>query len=170
LDDYTQNHINDGLITITNNDKNIPLPPYSNRNNFTCDPTTGELTYNNISTNYSKLTQNQIYSITQVANTKNSNVSKLTKGIDSKNFGLGPSIKDIFAIIPMKVAGIQTGSNYIEFGGTLQNQERLYFGPVNINRMTIKLVTDRGDPVDLNNVDWSFSLLCEQLYKKSSTT
>jgi hypothetical protein len=70
----------------------------------------------------------------------------------------------------MKVAGIQTGSNYIEFGGTLQNQERLYFGPVNINRMTIKLVTDRGDPVDLNNVDWSFSLLCEQLYKKSSTT
>ena len=169
IDDYTQNHINDGLITITSTDKNIPLPSYANRNNFTCDPTSRELTYNNsttTATNYSKLTQNQIYSITQVANSKNSSSSNLTKGVSSKNFGVGPFVQDIFGIVPMKVAGLQSGSNYIEFGGTLQNQERVYFGPVNIHRMSIKLVTDRGDIVDLNNVNWSFSLLCEQLYKQ----
>jgi hypothetical protein len=69
----------------------------------------------------------------------------------------------------MKVNGLQNGSNYIEFGGTLQNQERVYFGPVNIHRMSIKLVTDRGDIIDLNNQNWSFSLLCEQLYNQNSS-
>lgn len=167
IDDFTQNHINDGLITITSSDKNIPLPSYANRTNFICNPITKELTYNNLTTDYSKLTQNQIYSITQVANSQNSTSSNLTKGISSKNFGIGPFVQDIFGIIPMKVAGLQSGSNYIEFGGTLQNQERVYFGPVNIHRMSIKLVTDRGDIVDLNNVNWSFSLLCEQLYKQN---
>ena len=169
IDDFTQNHINDGLITITSTDKNIPLPSYANRTNFVCDPITKQLTYNNSTTDYSKLTQNQIYSITQVANTKNSTSSNLTKGISSKNFGVGPFVQDIFGIIPMKVNGLQNGSNYIEFGGTLQNQERVYFGPVNIHRMSIKLVTDRGDIIDLNNQNWSFSLLCEQLYNQNSS-
>jgi len=171
IDDFTQNHINDGLITITSTDKNIPLPSYANRTNFVCDPITKQLTYNNstTTTDYSKLTQNQIYSITQVANTKNSTSSNLTKGISSKKFGVGPFVQDIFGIIPMKVNGLQNGSNYIEFGGTLQNQERVYFGPVNIHRMSIKLVTDRGDIIDLNNQNWSFSLLCEQLYKQNSS-
>jgi hypothetical protein len=66
----------------------------------------------------------------------------------------------------MKVSGLANGSSYVEFGGTLQNQERLYFGPVNIHRMTVKLVSDRGDIVDLNGANWSFSLICEQLYKQ----
>jgi hypothetical protein len=74
---------------------------------------------------------------------------------------------DIFGIIPIKTAGLQAGSTYVEFGGTLQNQERMYFGPVNIHRMTIRLLNDRGDLVDLNNTNWSFSLVCEQLYKQT---
>ena len=169
IDDFTQNHINDGLITLTSSDKNIPLQSYANRSNFICDPISGQLIYDNLSrTDYSKLTQKQIYAITEVANSKNTNSTNLTKNINSKNFGIGPFVQDIFGIVPMKVSGLQAGSNYIEFGGTLQNQERVYFGPVNITRMSIKLVTDRGDIVDLNNVNWSFSLLCEQLYKQPS--
>ena len=167
IDDFTQNHLNDGLITITGTDKNIPLPSYANRTNFSCDPVSGQLTYNNTDlVDNSKLTQNQIYSITQIVNNQNSNSSNLTLGINSKNFGLGPFVQDVFGLIPMKTTGLQPGSTYIEFGGTLQNQERTYFGPVNIHRMSIKLVTDRGDTVDLNNVNWSFSLICEQLYKQ----
>jgi hypothetical protein len=165
IDDYTQNHINDGLITITSTDKNIPLPSYANRTNFTCDPTTGQISYNNIPTDNSKLTQNQIYSITQVANTNKSTVSLLTKGISSKNFGVGPFVKDIFGLLPVKTTGMAIGSVYVEFGGTLQNQQRLYFGPVNIHRMSIQLLNDRGNLVDLNNANWSFSFECEQLYK-----
>jgi hypothetical protein len=31
--------------------------------------------------------------------------------------------------------------------------------------MTAKLLTDRGDLVDLNNANWSFSIIAEQLNK-----
>jgi hypothetical protein len=128
---------------------------------------TKQLTYNNSTdpTDYSKLTQNQIYSLTQIANSQNTSSSNLTRGVNSSSYGTGPYVQDIFGLVPVKVAGLQPGSTYIEFGGTLQNQERVYFGPVNIHRMSVQLVTDRGDIVDLNDVNWSFSLLCEQLYK-----
>jgi hypothetical protein len=68
----------------------------------------------------------------------------------------------------MKVSGLANGAYYIEFGGTLQQQERLYFGPVNIRRMSIKLMNDKGDTVDLNGANWSFSFVCEQLYQQKS--
>jgi hypothetical protein len=49
----------------------------------------------------------------------------------------------------------------MEFGGTLQNQNRKYFGPVNIKKLSIKLMNDRGDVIDLNGTNWSFTLICE---------
>ena len=110
LDDYTQSHLNDGLVTL--------LPQ----------------------------------------ETENS----------SKKYSTGPFIQDMFGLIPIKTSGLQNGQPYIEFGGTLQNQERVYFGPVNIHRMTIKLVNDKGDVVDLNGSNWSFSFVCEQLYQQTS--
>ena len=63
----------------------------------------------------------------------------------------------------MKITGLTPGQSFVEYGGTLQNQDRLYFGPVNIRRMSVKLVSDRGDVVDLNGANWSFSLICETL-------
>ena len=68
-------------------------------------------------------------------------------------------------MIPVKTASLPSGAPYVEFGGTLQNQERVYFGPVNIQRMGIRLITDKGNALDLNNANWSFSLICEQLNK-----
>jgi hypothetical protein len=65
----------------------------------------------------------------------------------------------------MKLSGLKNGDTFVEYGGTLQNQERIYFGPVNIHRMTVRLLGDRGNVVDLNGANWSFSLICEQLYK-----
>ena len=166
LDDYNQNHLNDGLVTITSTDTSIPLPSYAKKSNFICNPQ-GQLTYNTDElVDNNKLTQAQIYSITQIANGQGSTTSNLTKSVSTKSYGSGPFAKDVFGIIPMKVAGLANGSSYVEFGGTLQNQERSYFGPVNIHRMSVKLVSDRGDIVDLNGANWSFSLICEQLYKQ----
>lgn len=166
LDDYNQNRLNDGLVTITTKDTEIPLPAYANRTNYICDPITKELTYNTtLRTDYSKLTQNQIYSLTQLANSKNT-ANEISGGeVSAKNYGSGPFAKDVFGIIPMKLSGLKNGDSFVEYGGTLQNQERLYFGPVNIQRMTVKLLGDRGNVVDLNGANWSFSLICEHLYR-----
>jgi hypothetical protein len=65
----------------------------------------------------------------------------------------------------MKLTGMQNGSYFVEYGGTLQNNNRFYFGPVNIHRMSVKLISDKGNTVDLNGTNWSFSFLCQQLYK-----
>ena len=38
LDDFNQNHLNDGLVTITNAETDIPLPSYANRSVIECTP------------------------------------------------------------------------------------------------------------------------------------
>jgi len=158
LDDYTQNHLNDGLVTVTSTDTDVPLPSYATRMNYKCDPQTGKYSVadsTSTSNGGNKLTANQIYAANQILNAQ---VNKQTTGSS------GPFVQDVFGLVPVKTSGLTLGQSYIEFGGTLQIQERLYFGPVNIRRMSVKLINDKGGVVDLNNVDWSFSLIAEQLY------
>lgn len=159
LDDYTQNHLNDGLVTTINADTDVPLPSYASKVNYKCDPETGSVVISNIynSTNYNSLTNAQIYSANQILNAQQ---QKSAKNIQSS----GPFIQDIFGLIPVKINGLSYGQTYTEFGGTLQIQERIYFGPVNIRRMTVKLMSDKGNVLDLNGQNWSFSLIAEQLY------
>jgi len=169
LDDYNQNHLNDGLVTIANREISIRLPSYANPSNRTCDPVTGQLTYNtSVSTDNKKLTANQIYALTEIVNSKYS-TETTGSSISSKSYGNSPSAKDVIAILPMKVAGLQNGASYMEFGGTLQNQGRSYFGPVNIRKLAVSLMSDRGNKVDLNNANWSFSLIVESLNKLKPT-
>jgi hypothetical protein len=168
LDDYNQNHLNDGLVTITTTDTYIQPSSYTNKSNFVCDPATGELTYNTANDIQSKrLTQKQLYSVVEIANSANNSSIISSTGVSGNNFGVGPFEKDVFGLIPLKLAGLQNGQSFVEFGGTLQNQERTYFGPVNLKRMTVRLKTDRGNVLDLNGSNWSFSLICEQLYRQT---
>jgi len=155
LDDYIQNHLNDGLVTVTKKETNISLPSYSSQSIKICDPVTNTPIIST-TTNKNGLTSKQIYAMNQSLISKRNAINSYSKG---------PNVQDIFAMIPLKIGGIPNGSYYVETGGNLQNQERVYFGPVNIQRMSIKLVNDRGDIVDLNKVDWSFSFICEQLYR-----
>lgn len=158
LDDFNQNHLNDGLVTIASQDRSVTLPSYANRKNYRgCeDPITGEITFNTIGST-AGLTQKQIYSVEQIIMEQNKIRNKMSAG---------PFVKDMFALLPVKTSGAEPGSIYNEFGGTLQQQERVYFGPVNIRRIAIKLINDKGDVVDLNGANWSFQLVCEQLYQK----
>ena len=41
---------------------------------------------------------------------------------------------------------------------------RYYYGPVNIKKLHIQLLDEYGDIIDLNNMDWSFSLTITMLY------
>ena len=161
LDDFNQNHLNDGLVTVTKRDNSVTLPSYANRKKYTCDPITGEITNTGIPSGQNSLTQNQLYSLNQLISTQNKNRGSVNSG---------PFIKDMFALLPVKTSGMIPGSIFVEYGGTLQNQERVYFGPVNINRMKIRLINDRGDIVDLNGANWSIQLVCEQLYQKQKST
>jgi hypothetical protein len=168
LDDFNQNHLNDGLVTISPKDSNIPLPSYANLYNFQCDPATKQRIYDSTAvTEYKKLTQVQTYSIAQIINSQTANIltpnTPPTVKNPGKSYGFGPYVTDVFANVPLKLTGLVPGQSYVEYGGTLQDQNRYYFGPVNIHRMSVKLVTDRGNVLDLNGSNWSIGLICEQL-------
>lgn len=154
LDDYVQNHLNDGLVTLTAQDNQIKPDPYI----MVCDPITKELVPRPL--NYGSpgitYTDKQLYSFQQKVQSQRTQITGYSKG---------PFVNDLFGMIPIKQGTF--GGIYTEFGGPLQNQDRLYFGPVNIHRMTIRLLNDRGDLVDLNKNDWNFSLICEQLYRNT---
>jgi hypothetical protein len=108
------------------------------------------------------LTQKQTYVIQEIINKKKESQKPLVK------FSKGPYVQDIFGFIPIKTSGVAIGSSIIDYSGPLQNQQRVYFGPVNIRRMSIQLLNDKGDIVDLNGANWSFSFSCEQLYQTGS--
>ena len=62
---------------------------------------------------------------------------------------------NILAMIPLNSNSFQTcfdnGADFIE-------KKRNYFGPVNIQRLKIQLLNQYGEILDLNNMDFSFSL------------
>lgn len=161
LDDFNQNHLNDGLVTISNKDTEIRNPIYAEKSKYKCDPATKEIIYETSRNEAgNNLTQAQLYTITEIANSRVNTI-----GESSENYGSGPFVKDVFGLIPIKTAALQNGNVYVEFGGTLQNQQRTYFGPVNISRMAVRLLSDKGDVMNLNGSNWSFSLIAEQLYQ-----
>jgi hypothetical protein len=154
LDDFIQNHVNDGLITIASVENDLTLPSYASRVSYQCDPITGRKVAG-IGTNnqFTTLTAKQLYSMNQVIDARRS----------TSTYTAGPFMRDVFGLVPIKLAGLAFGQTYMEFGGTLQNQNRKYFGPVNIKKLSVKLMNDRGDVIDLNGTNWSFTLICEIL-------
>jgi hypothetical protein len=103
------------------------------------------------------LTNAQLYTINSINNNNNNLTNYLAKA---------PTSSDILAIIPVKTStGVPTGSLLVEFSGSLQDSVRTYFGPVNIDRMAVKLLDDKGNILNLNGNDWCVSLIAECLYQ-----
>jgi hypothetical protein len=160
IDDFNQNHLNQGLVNIDDTDTTLNAPSYVNADiNFSCfTSTTG---YNSPYPVYipnapTRLTQAQLYSANQILENRKNTTSYRTAG---------PTTTDVLAIIPLKVGGLSFGEKYIEFGSSLLQNERVYFGPVNISRMRVTLRDDKGNIVNLNGADWSFSLISTHLYE-----
>lgn len=196
LDDYNQNHINNGVVTITELSTSLAVPSYYNPTqphectvdtnaSVLADPQVmGDFALTNLAdgggtfstpnaigktdTAYGKtatvlptaprtLTQSQIYTINEITKNREKNTSYR---------GKAPNNSDTFAIIPIKMSGsAQTGSMYTEFSGSLQDNKRTYFGPVDIDRMRVKLVDDRGYTVNLHGADWCVTIIADVLYQ-----
>jgi hypothetical protein len=160
IDDFNQNHLNQGLVNIDDTDTTLNAPSYIDANiNYSCFTSTSG--YNSPFPVYipnapTRLTQAQLYSANQILeNRKNTTSYRIA----------GPTTTDVLAVIPLKVGGLSFGEKYVEFGSSLLQNERVYFGPVNISRMRVTLRDDKGNVVNLNGADWSFSLISTHLYE-----
>ena len=174
LDDFNQNHLNDGVVTTSQKESVSKTPSYFVKSDARAHPVNGEAFTNTVKKNGQNMTKNEIYAAQETLTAAKSGGSDVisTDGASSRRtvqyYSSGPFSKNVFALVPLKISGAQNNSIYVEFGGTLQNQQRNYFGPVNIHRMNVRLVNDRGTLVDLNGANWSFSFVCEQLYQQKS--
>lgn len=198
LDDYNQNRINNGLVTITELSKSLPIPTYYNTSQpYVCIPNftqvfdidaLGQLSnispeeaaalglnqdniFNSLldkinvgSGNIQEilpsaprtLTNAQIYTVNEIIKNRNKTISFRSNA---------PTNSDTFAVIPIKYGSMSTGQLYTELSGQFQDNKRIYFGPVDIDRLRVQLLNDRGNVVDLHGGDWSITILAEVLYQ-----
>jgi len=160
VDDYNLNHLNQGLVNIDDTDTTLSPPSYINADiNYSCFNT--DAGFNSPYPVYipnapARITQAQLYSANQILENRRNTTNIRTPG---------PTTTDVLAVIPLKVGGLSFGEKYIEFGSSLLQNERIYFGPVNISRMRVVLRDDKGNIVNLNGADWSFSLISTHLYE-----
>lgn len=156
LDDLNKNQTNKGLVQISNRKEIVNKEKYfkNTDNSLNCLTSSNFNTY--IDSNGRSLTKNQLYSILQINNEKNKlneNNSKLD----------GNLINNVFAVIPFESKSLVWGQlNYIS---DKSRYKRIYKGPVDIKKMNIKLLDDKGNLLDLNGGEWSMNLISTHLYK-----
>ena len=187
VDDLNQNHINNGVVVISQFNKTLKLPTYYSpdlpyvcndanplgtsllaaSNELQNNQDVGILLADKFDANYTKtvtllpsaprtLTQAQLYSINEIM--KNNSMND--------NYRLqAPTHSDLLAIIPLAYKTNTTGELILVDSSTLQLNKRTYFGPVNIERMNVQLMDDRGNLLNLNGVNWSVTLIVECLYQ-----
>lgn len=181
IDDYNQNHVNNSLVSIAQKSNILKIPSYystdlpqtcfrqgENLSQLMSANGSGLLIAGKYENDYTDtqivlpsaprtLTNAQLYTINEINKTGNNMTNYLAKA---------PTSSDILAILPMKTStGVPTGSLLVEFSGSLQDSSRMYFGPVNIERMAVKLLDDKGNVLNLNGNDWCCTLVCECLYQ-----
>ncbi len=192
LDDYNNNKPNKDLISlIDNTTNNFTLPGYykpqsmnpsifdygttldNSRNkyqpgkadnpNYLCldvagPPSDRGCAVNDINSDLaSNLTEKQQYSVSQMiqANTTSNRKPRYSS----------PNSSDILLRIPINNPP-DNNNQIISFKNEKPEEtKRIYFGPVNLRKFNVRLLNDKGFEVNLNDRDWSFSLIINQLYQ-----
>ena len=179
LADYQTNRVSSDIITVTGmQDSHIDVPQYINTSLlYRCIKRKYEIIINSeksiedllfkstaranqlvpqfIPSAPRILTQSQMYTTNQIIQ---HNRDK------SMNYRLAPpSTNDVLALIPVNLQGIDNQNLFIQ--DKLQSNRRVFFGPVDIDRFTVRLLNDKGQLVNLNGGDWSFTLKVELLYQ-----
>lgn len=156
LDDYNKNQLNNGLLGIGNNEQTLSLPSYFNN----------DLSYNCVNYEYTetqsiqpsaprRITQAQLYSVNEIIKQRKARTT---------NRYASPNNSNILAKIPVKYGSNSFGNMLVE-DKYIDMFERKYFGPVNIEKMKVSLLDDKGNILDLNGTDWSVTLSIKNLYQ-----
>jgi hypothetical protein len=162
INDYNKNVNSRGLVTIknardSNNSDTLTLPNYYFENERIkqndCNYAGQAKAHYVVPSNPRKLTLTQLYSINEII------ASKTTKFSRAET----PTAVDFLDSIQINTDNIVTNQK-ISKNNTDRNK-RTYFGPVDIERMEVKLTDDKGNVIDLNGADWSFTLKVEHLYE-----
>ena len=104
----------------------------------------------------SNLTQKQIYTYEQIM---------LARSQKSINRYTSPNSSDLLARIPMNKDAQQWNKPIFFKNEDKLATQRKYFGPVKLTKFHVRLLNDKGFEVNLNDQDWSFSILVTHMYQ-----
>ena len=76
-----------------------------------------------------------------------------------------PNSTDILLRIPIDTPPNNPNKTLIIKNDNPEQTKRIYFGPVKLRKFNVRLLNDKGFEVNLNDRDWSFSLIVNQLYQ-----
>jgi len=157
IDDFNNNYFNQGLVGIATPDHSLDPPAYNQETNYICSGSSGTLQLQQITT-MKTLTNAQINTFNYILNDRNNKSILKT---------VSPTTSNVFAKIPitkpLKWSSDNISFPFIEFSSPIQKNERNYFGPVDITRMKVSLLDDKGRILNLNGLDWSVSLNVKHL-------
>jgi hypothetical protein len=149
--DYCQNRINDGVVTAVPTIPSLAKTVAAHR--YKCD----RLTMTPFASALDGVTLKQAYSANAILEASKKKQSVFEK----QNMYSGAPPTDVFAVIPVNTTALTTGSAIVVTSEAIRNQRRGYFAPVNLSRLTIQLLTEKNSLIDLNQADWSFSIVAE---------
>jgi len=166
LEDYKTNRINRSIVAVSN----TPNTPISMPTYFTQDTPqyrTSSTTVQAIPTNNRVLTSKQIYTINAISDQTSTHNAILS--YDSSNFFAKVAVKrtdwaKTVDGVTETIDGVP-GKLFVENGGPLSLQSREYFGPVNLQTLSIGLYDDKGNLLGMNGMDWSVSLMVKSIYQ-----
>lgn len=187
VNDFQSNRVTGGMISLTDNQDKFKLPSYYRKvqaslpfcstdisGNLNSDPSGAVLQRPNsqgietfkracrkgtqnpflIIDGSNNLTHAQKYTAQQIV---------IARKNISQNRYFAPTDTDILLRFPVdRDSPDRTVPMIYENDGT---QKRTYFGPTTLKRLRVQLLDDKGYPVNLSNMNFSFSLIVEQLYQ-----
>ena len=161
LDDYKNNRINCGVVSITTTETRLDAPYYDD-GDIPCeripDPFGGP--NDKITVNYPSnprtLTEGQLYTVNEIR--RNRELTTVDRVAE-------PTASNVFAITHVIKTGLAMGASLTDSSPAIAAHKRDYFGPVTLQRFKVALVDDNGFVVNLNGNDWSFTFSAESLYE-----
>lgn len=156
LDDRNKNQTNKGLVQISSEKEFIqPTQHFKNiDNSLNCLNNSNFDTF--VGYENTQLTQKQLYSRLQINNHKST--------FKNKNSTLDAmGINNVFGIVPFEQKSLVWGESM--FTSDKNRFKRKYNGPIDIDKMEIKLLDDRGNLLNLNGAEWSMTLISTHLYQ-----
>ena len=161
LDDYKNNRINGGVVSVTSTESKLDTPYYYD-GDIPCeqipDPfggPTAKITVN-FPSNPRTLTNGQLYTINEI---------RRNRELTSVDRVAEPTTSNVFAMVNFNKNGLAMGSPLVDSSPAIAAFKREYFGPVTLQRFKVTLVDDNGFTVNLNGNDWSFTFSAESLYE-----
>lgn len=172
LDEFTNSKQIDTCVTFENNSGTFNMPSYYVKTTMSREAMNGEIDENNKCyvepdevtrcgkkranpDSIDNLTSAQRYTITNIRDALSSQKVQQYKS---------PQISNLLCKIPLSLSPVRPAfDRYTEYGRGVRIQNREYAGPITLRKFHIRLLNEHGNEIDMNEMDWSFSMKIQQL-------